>query len=121
MKASTWLLFLVHALLPALDYGLGEAEWSRPRSYDAQRVEQPIKIDGDIYKKEWEEVPWSQDFVDIQGPDAPPGNAPTEKTRTRMKMRWDESFLYIAAEMGAKDWPIVATYTKRNEVIFNQE
>lgn len=95
--------------------------WTGPRSYDAQRVDTPIQVDGNIYKPAWEEVPWSEDFVDIQGADAPQGNGPTENTRTRMKMRWDDEFLYIAAEMTAKDWPIVAEKSARNSIIFSTD
>mmetsp|Transcript_19798 Transcript_19798/g.49771 ORF Transcript_19798/g.49771 Transcript_19798/m.49771 type:complete len:432 (+) Transcript_19798:62-1357(+) len=102
-------------------FAVSAGPWTRPRSYDAQRVATPIQIDGDIYTPEWEEVPWSENFVDIQGEDAPQANRPTAKTRTRMKMRWDDQFLYIAAEMSAHDWPIIADQTQTNSVIFSTD
>jgi hypothetical protein len=93
-----------------------------PRNYVATRVSEPIKIDGDIYKKVWDEVPWSQDFVEIRGVDAPSdGVKPTADTRTRMKMRWDDDYLYIAAEMTAHNWVINAEFTDRNEPIFQKD
>merc|ERR1719277_1990989 len=36
-------------------------------------------------------------------------------------MRWDDEFLYIAAEMSAQDWPIIADQTNRNSVIFSTD
>jgi len=38
-----------------------------------------------------------------------------------MKMRWDDKFLYIAAEMSAHDWPIIAQQTERNAVIYSTD
>eukprot|EP00929_Paragymnodinium_shiwhaense_P062965 TRINITY_DN31477_c0_g1_i1.p1 TRINITY_DN31477_c0_g1~~TRINITY_DN31477_c0_g1_i1.p1 ORF type:complete len:409 (-),score=96.28 TRINITY_DN31477_c0_g1_i1:41-1267(-) len=96
--------------------------WAGPRVYNARRVASgPITIDGDIYKPVWEEVPWSEDFVDIQGADAPEGSGPFAGTRTRMKMRWDDEYLYIATEMSADNWPIIAEFTKRNDPIFQKD
>ena len=52
----------------------------------------PIIIDGNLDKPFWNEVDWSEDFVDIATDTAP-------KFRTRMKMRWDGEFLYVGAYM----------------------
>jgi hypothetical protein len=43
---------------------------------------------------------WSDEFVEIRGSDAPPGDCPNANCTTRMKMLWDDQFLYIAALMG---------------------
>lgn len=99
----------------------GVPNW-HPRSYQASRTPAPIEVDGDIYKRVWEEVPWSEDFVDIQGADTPPtAEKPNSDTRTRVKMRWDDDFLYIAAEMSAHLWEITADFTKRNEPIYQKD
>lgn len=92
-----------------------------PRNYAAPRAAAPIQIDGNIYKKAWEDVPWSEDFVEIRGDDAPEAAKPTAGTRTRAKMLWDDDFLYIATEMSAQDWPITAEFTKRNEPIYQKD
>jgi hypothetical protein len=47
-----------------------------------------IDIDGNLDKPFWSEVPWTQDFVDIATDTVP-------KFRTRVKMRWDDDFLYV--------------------------
>ena len=96
-----------------------------PLTYVARRLPPgapPLAIDGDLTKPEWEEVPWSSDFQDIRGEDAPETAHPTDGCRTRMKMRWDDEFLYVAAQLDSgPGWPIVATFTQRNEPIFQQD
>jgi hypothetical protein len=92
-----------------------------PRSFAAPRANAPIKIDGDIYKKAWEDVPWSQDFMEIRGDDSPVGDRPLPGNRTRVKMQWDDEYLYIAAEMRAHDGKIEAHFTERNDPIFQKD
>ena len=67
-----------------------------PRQYIAYRAppsaassESPaVTIDGDLDKPFWNDVAWTEDFVDIATDTAP-------KFRTRVKMRWDDNFLYV--------------------------
>lgn len=115
---STWRLLCATFLGFA---GKTAAVFAHPRSFNAPQVTQPIEINGDIYKPVWEEVPWSEDFVDIQGVDAPKDSGPWGTTKTRMKMRWDDTHLYIATEMTAHGWRIDAHFTKRNEPIFQKD
>ncbi|MGF1585468.1 MAG: carbohydrate-binding family 9-like protein [Bacteroidales bacterium] len=84
-----------------------------PRTYVAYRATSPISTDGLLDESDWQNVPWTEDFVDIEGDKMP---APLH--RTRVKMLWDDDYLYIAAEL---DEPhIWATYTERNSVIFHE-
>lgn len=83
----------------------------------------PSTIDGDVFKQAWQRVPWSEPFVEIRGEtDAPPGTSPTEAQRTRMKMMWDDEYLYVAAVL---DFPagdeLVAKFTERNTPIFHTD
>lgn len=87
----------------------------------APHTSEPINIDGNIYKQVWEDVPWSEDFEEIRGDDAPEEDRPTARTRTRMKIRWDDDYLYIAAEMTSNGWPIVAEFKDRNSPIFQKD
>jgi len=72
-----------------------------PRSYKAPKCVSHSfvdKIDGDISKLEWSSEPWTEEFDDIRGPaDSPPESRPPLSCRTRVKMMWDEKYLYIAA------------------------
>ena len=119
-----------------------------PPVYYALRTRSPlhINIDGDILNKPvWQDVPWSEPFGEIRGSDAPHEDTPEyHQCVTRIKMLWDDDFLYIAAllEYGvstlksdvddegrangkqAKDdivTDIVASYTERNSPIFHQD
>lgn len=66
-------------------------------------------INGDITKPAWQEVPWTDDFIDIS-------TGTTPRFRTRAKMRWDDEHLYVAAElMEPQVW---GTLTQDDTVIF---
>jgi hypothetical protein len=89
---------------PALDY-------RPPRGYVCYRARTPIVIDGKLDDDAWRDIPWSEEFVDIEG------NAkPKPRFRTRMKMAWDDTALYIAAEL--EEPHVRATLTKHDSYIF---
>lgn len=82
-----------------------------PRGYVCCRATSPISIDGNLDKAAWKAVPWTEDFVDIEG-----DRKPKPRFRTRVKMLWDDDYLYIAAEL---DEPHVwGTLTQHDSVIF---
>ncbi len=39
----------------------------RPRSYICQQTKQGINIDGSLEDEDWQRVPWTELFVDIEG------------------------------------------------------
>ncbi|HNR40665.1 MAG TPA: carbohydrate-binding family 9-like protein [Bacteroidales bacterium] len=82
-----------------------------PKGYVCYRTASPIKPDGILDEPSWNAAPWSDYFVDIEG-DAKP--APAYKTR--VKMLWDNSNLYIAAEL--EEPHVWATLRQRDTVIF---
>ncbi len=71
-----------------------ETLFTKPKSYTLYHAAAPLKIDGDLNEISWTETPWTEYFIDIEGEAKP---APVYKTR--VKMLWDEKFLYIAAQM----------------------
>jgi hypothetical protein len=82
-----------------------------PLSYECLRASGPIRVDGKLDDAAWKNAPWTSDFVDIEG-----SRKPLPKFRTRVKMLWDEHYLYIAAELEEPD--VKATLTERDSVIF---
>jgi len=54
---------------------------------------QPV-IDGSGNEPVWQQAPWTEDFVDIEGE-----IRPKPPQRTRVKMLWDSIYLYIYAEL----------------------
>ncbi|WP_235714374.1 carbohydrate-binding family 9-like protein [Alkaliflexus imshenetskii] len=83
-----------------------------PRTYTCYRATGPITIDGLPNEADWKNVPWTQDFIDIEGDVRP--NPPFS---TRAKMLWDDDYFYVAAEM--EEPHIWAKITQRDAVIFH--
>lgn len=83
------------------------------RRYAALRVASPIVVDGRLDDVAWRDVPWTEDFTDIEGALRPP-----PRFRTRVRMAWDDTFWYIAAELEEPD--LWATITRRDAVIFHE-
>ncbi|MBM4110136.1 MAG: hypothetical protein FJ254_02100 [Phycisphaerae bacterium] len=84
-----------------------------PLSDDAPFVSVAPVLDGRFdADPAWDSVPWSTEFVDIEGPDR---TAP--RFSTRMKMCWDQSFLFVLADMQEPD--LWATLTRHDEIVFH--
>lgn len=83
-----------------------------PLSYQCNYTPAPIDIDGRLDDPAWQRAPWTSDFVDIEG-----AAKPTPRFHTRAKMLWDDTYLYIAAEMEEPN--VHATLTKHDSVIFH--
>ncbi len=82
-----------------------------PRGYVCHRADKAPDLDGKLGDPSWEAVPWSDDFVDIEG-----DKKPRPRQRTRMKMLWDDECLYIAAQLD--ETHVWGTLTKHDSVIF---
>jgi len=104
--------------LPPTELPSGEhADWLdkmqpiTPMGYVCQRAVTPIIVDGLLDEAAWSAAPWTTDFVDIEGE-----LKPKPRFRTRVKMLWDDEYLYIAAEM--EEPHVWATLTEHDSVIF---
>jgi hypothetical protein len=82
-----------------------------PLQYTIYQSASSIKIDGKLNEPAWQNAPWSEYFVDIEGK-----TKPLPRQQTRFKMLWDQSHLYVAAELMEED--IWATLTKYDTIIF---
>jgi len=84
----------------------------QPRHYLNYRVSpQAITIDGNLDEPAWKEVPWTEDFLDIQGT-----SKPTPRFKTQAKMRFDDDFLYIGARL--EEPQLTASINVTNSIIF---
>lgn len=82
-----------------------------PKRYTCNRATTPIQVDGHLDDAAWRSAPWTDDFVDIQD-----AGHPQPRFRTRVKMLWDDRYLYIAAEL--EEPHVWATLTQHDSVIF---
>lgn len=80
-----------------------------PRTHIAYQTEENIVIDGLAHEKAWHNVPWSEEFIDIEGI-----KKPTYKTN--VKMLWDENYYYILAKI--EEPHVWATLKQRDTIIF---
>ncbi|MFO7845338.1 MAG: carbohydrate-binding family 9-like protein [Balneolaceae bacterium] len=83
----------------------------KPEVYVVQKIEDSIKIDGKLDEISWQNASYTNSFTDITG-------KPSLKPRydTKALMLWDESYLYIAAEL--EEPHVWATLTDRDDIIF---
>lgn len=82
-----------------------------PLSYVVHHTAKPIAIDGKLDDAVWAGAPWTSDFVDIEG-----DTKARPRFRTRAKLLWDDTYLYIAAEL--EEPHVWGTLTKHDSVIF---
>jgi hypothetical protein len=82
-----------------------------PKTYACPKVTQPIVVDGSLDEAAWQLADWTDTYVDIEG-----SLQPLPNQLTRSKMCWDDTHLYIAAELQESD--IWATLTERDAIIF---
>lgn len=83
-----------------------------PTRYVAYRAPVRLSVDGRLGEAAWAAAPWTDAFVDIEGP-----SRPAPRFRTRAKMLWDAERFYVAAEMEEPD--VWGTLTARDAIIFN--
>jgi hypothetical protein len=86
--------------------------FTEPRHYIINYSSDPVTMDGKIDEAAWKNVQWSESFVDIEGHKK---SVPLYKTR--VKMLWNDSSLFIAAELEEPD--VWATLQQQDEIIYH--
>ena len=90
----------------------GQTPFKMPYYYTVYRTTDALTIDGKAEETSWKKARWSNYFVDIEG-----DKKPEPYLKTRMKMLWDDDFLYFYAYM--EEPHIWATLKERDAVIFH--
>ncbi len=117
-KHSKWLIivlvtmFNVNNTMAQNPFNGLEHLFTTPDNYIAYYTENSPSIDGIINEKAWQKAAWSNDFKDIEGE-----KQPLPALQTRMKMLWNDSCLFIAAEL--LEPHIWATLLNHDEIIFH--
>ena len=83
-----------------------------PPTYVCYKTPAPIHIDGKLSDGEWDAIPWTDDFVDIEE-----DKQPKPFLQTRAKMAYDDQGMYFAVLM--EEPHVWATITKHDAVIFH--
>ncbi|WP_263356058.1 carbohydrate-binding family 9-like protein [Acidicapsa ligni] len=97
-------------IFAALTFTVLQAQ-ETPKSYECYRASAPLHIDGKLDDRAWRAAAWTNDFVDIEG-----SAKPQPRFKTRTKMLWDDTYLYIATEMEEPD--VKGTLTKHDSIIY---
>lgn len=83
-----------------------------PKTYVVYKTQENMKIDGKPDEQAWQHAAWTDYFVDIEGSIKP---APTYNTR--IKMLWDDQFLYIYAHL--EEPHVWASLDQHDAIIFH--
>lgn len=82
-----------------------------PQSYMCNRAEKAISIDGKLNERSWKKAAWTSSFVDIEG-----DKKPLPLQETRVKMLWDDQYLYIAAQIDEEH--IWAYQDRKDQIVY---
>lgn len=105
-------LLLLAAPVHAQDLFRGlESLFTPPKGYVVPHTTQALTLDGNLAESDWQQAPWTTDFVDIEG-----AGKPLPTLRTRAKLLWNDSTLFIAAAL--QEPQLWATQTHHDDVIF---
>ncbi|TWD81011.1 carbohydrate binding protein with CBM9 domain [Kribbella amoyensis] len=80
--------------------------------YKAHRTTTAPSLDGTLTDPAWAEAAWTSDFVDIRG------DAPAPRFRTRAKLMYDDTYLYLGGEL--EEPHVWSTMTERNTHLFEE-
>ncbi len=83
-----------------------------PPTYVCYKTSGTITIDGKLSPEEWDAIPWSTDFLDIEG-----NSKPQPYHQTRVKMAHDEKGIYFGALL--EEPHVWATITEHDAVIYH--
>lgn len=86
--------------------------FTEPSHYTCTYSAQAPAIDGDIHDTVWDKAPWSAAFSDIEG-----DKKPAPFLNTRVKMLWNDSCLFIAAQL--EEPHVWARLKKRDDIVFH--
>ncbi len=108
------LFFVVTACLDAQNlWGKYDYLFQPEQHCVVYQTNEKIIIDGVPDESAWDHAAWSADFMDIEG-----GNKPVPEFRTRIKMLWNDSSLFIFAEL---EEPHIWAYLKEHDQIIYHE
>jgi len=110
-KFTLFLVLLFCSSCSELNHSPEVLELPIPKSYTIKQAESSPIIDGLANEESWNSADWTDLFIDIEGE-----QKPIPYYNTRVKMLWDDQFIYFYAEM--EEEHIWGDITERDAVIF---
>ena len=114
------ILIFIGSMIVMSQFLFGQTNWkgyehlfTPVQHYVVYQMKSPILLDGKADEPDWGKAEWTADFTDIEG-----DKKPKPLFRTRMKMLWDESNLYLLAELEEPN--IWATYDTHDQVVYHE-
>lgn len=83
------------------------------KTHIVYQTKKPLVLDGKDEEADWKKTQWIDDFEDIEGP-----KNPGPLYRTRVKMLYDSSALYLLAEL--QEPHLWATYNRHDMIIYHE-
>jgi hypothetical protein len=83
------------------------------KNYVVYKTPETILIDGKADENSWKKAEWTDLFVDIEGE-----NKDLPTWSTKVKMLWDDDYLYILAELAEPH--IWAYYTEHDQIVYHE-
>ena len=108
MQVKDTFLFILCCGLTCFCYAQNPIN-SIPQTYTAYKTPEIINIDGEAEDTAWNEVGWTNLFIDIEGEKQP-------KYKTQVKMLWDDTHFYVLARM--EEPHVWGNITKRDTIIY---
>jgi len=114
MRISALISLIVLVIIPTgTGLGFDKPAWvGIPRAYICEPADLAPVIDGRLDDSIWQNVTWTDEFLDIQG-----DGFPVPRHRTTCAMRWDDTYFYIAARL--QEPHVQGTLTQRDAVIYH--
>lgn len=112
-RTLLWQVHIAEALrrLPGVTHEAGARNAAAASWYRVPRALRPPRVDGVLDDPAWARAPWTELACDIEGAAQP---APTYATRVRML--WDETYLYIGAEL--EDPDVWGTLSEHDSIVY---
>ena len=83
------------------------------RHYVIHQTDNEIIVDGIAGEQAWQAAEWTETFVDIEG-----SAKPLPAYQTRIKMLWDEKYIYFLTEM--EEPHVWAYYKKHDKIVYHE-
>ena len=104
-------LFPIHNFLKNSDLRVPKIDYE-PKTYICLSISEELSINGQADETAWKNTLWTDLFVDIEG-----DLKPKPEFKTRVKMLWDDKYMYFYAEM--EESHLWAKLTERDAVIYH--